>query len=233
MNNDPTQKLIKAFPLLYADCISSPSSQRSFMHFGFSCGDGWFDLLWDLSAKLEPLIQNHIDSHPNVCECQCQRIQHELDGPCTTKLQIPYSIRSERVRSHIVPERKTSRSTFMFLKAQLKYRWWCFKNTVQQRINQSLEILKSIGLYKTITCPCNQFIQHHPRAVQVKEKFGGLRFYMNFGNKKIYETIRQAEYLSHTICEECGAPGEMDTSQFWLRTLCPACIELRKNAKRY
>lgn len=59
---------------------------------------------------------------------------------------------------------------------------------------------------------------------QIKEKFGGLRFYIGSGNKKIWEIITKYETLSYTICEKCGEPGELrkDAGNYggWWKTLC-------------
>lgn len=55
---------------------------------------------------------------------------------------------------------------------------------------------------------------------QVKEKFGGLRFYINAGNNKIFERIQEAEEKSYNICEITGKPGELRTEIGWYRTLC-------------
>ena len=54
---------------------------------------------------------------------------------------------------------------------------------------------------------------------QIKEKFGGLRFYIGCGNDAIFDAIDRAEHKSYTICEECGKPGVL-RSGGWLRTLC-------------
>ena len=54
---------------------------------------------------------------------------------------------------------------------------------------------------------------------QVKEKFGGLRFYINDGSKEIFDIISKYENISHTTCEECGKPGKQ-RSGGWIRTLC-------------
>jgi len=56
-------------------------------------------------------------------------------------------------------------------------------------------------------------------AVQVKEKFGGLRFYYDGGDEQIYGMVRMAESWADHSCEECGAPGER-RSGGWIRTLC-------------
>lgn len=58
-------------------------------------------------------------------------------------------------------------------------------------------------------------------AVQIKEKFGTLRFYTNGGNEQIYGMIRMAESMSAVTCEECGNPGAT-RSGGWVRTLCDA-----------
>ena len=63
------------------------------------------------------------------------------------------------------------------------------------------------------------------RAVQVKEKFGGLRFYIGSGSPEIYAMIRMAEQISYRICEDCGNPGKK-RSGGWIRTLCDPCSVL-------
>lgn len=56
-------------------------------------------------------------------------------------------------------------------------------------------------------------------VTQVKEKYGGLRFYIYGGNDKIYEAIDKYEDLSYNTCEVCGQPGT--TRDYgWLKTLC-------------
>ena len=54
---------------------------------------------------------------------------------------------------------------------------------------------------------------------QIKEKFGGLRYYIDGGDETIYGMIRLAESLSFTICEECGESGKL-RSGGWMKTLC-------------
>ena len=61
---------------------------------------------------------------------------------------------------------------------------------------------------------CSQVV-----AVQVKEKFGTLRFYTTGGDEQIYGMIRMAESMSAVTCEECGAPGRLRPGG-WIRTLC-------------
>tara|TARA_R110000850_G_scaffold205106_5_gene331294 strand:- start:578 stop:1213 length:636 start_codon:yes stop_codon:yes gene_type:complete len=75
MNKENDEKLVKAFPLLYGDRYGS--EQSTAMCWGFP-GDGWFDIIWDLSSKLEPIIRKFIADNPNLeCStCGCERAKH-------------------------------------------------------------------------------------------------------------------------------------------------------------
>jgi hypothetical protein len=78
-------------------------------------------------------------------------------------------------------------------------------------------------------------------ATQVKEKFGGLRFYIdidyNSDDKEfcnswyriIYDRIYEAEKESFRTCEKCGSYGQIRSGR-WIRTLCDECNE-KKNEK--
>ena len=61
-------------------------------------------------------------------------------------------------------------------------------------------------------------------ATQVKEKFGGLRFYLQGGDDYIEGMVQMAEALSERTCEHCGNPG-VSRSTGWIRTLCDRCHE--------
>ena len=56
-------------------------------------------------------------------------------------------------------------------------------------------------------------------AEQVKEKFGTLRFYTNATDDYIRGAISMAEAMSLTTCEECGNPGQSNSTG-WLRVRC-------------
>ena len=51
-----------------------------------------------------------------------------------------------------------------------------------------------------------------PVASQVKEKFGGLRFYVNGAIEKHWNYITFAESMSYRVCETCGKPGKLHTN---------------------
>lgn len=84
------------------------------------------------------------------------------------------------------------------------------------------------------------------KILQVKEKFGGLRFYVDAAPEWLYDLICLAEGASTKTCEDCGAhdgyhkgfysPEPSDGSDrfykvtngategtYWIRTLCTDC----------
>jgi hypothetical protein len=61
-------------------------------------------------------------------------------------------------------------------------------------------------------------------AVQVKEKYGTLRFYMSCETNEICTLIREAESASSQTCEMCGAFGKM-RGVHWLFVRCDKCYE--------
>ena len=56
-------------------------------------------------------------------------------------------------------------------------------------------------------------------VAQIKEKFGGLRFYYDGGDDRVYGMVRMAEAWAGNTCETCGAPGKSREGG-WIKTLC-------------
>jgi len=53
MNKLADKALCESFPILYRQ--RDLSMQETCMCWGFECGDGWYDILYDLSSKIEAL----------------------------------------------------------------------------------------------------------------------------------------------------------------------------------
>lgn len=75
-------------------------------------------------------------------------------------------------------------------------------------------------------------------VAQIKEKFGGLRYYFSFSEKAEPEQreqmdalVLEAEKEAERTCELCGKPGENLADRGWWTTLCVNCRETR-NAQR-
>ena len=61
-------------------------------------------------------------------------------------------------------------------------------------------------------------------ATQVKEKFGGLRFYVQGSDDFIDGIIDLAESMSYRICSQCGnASTPNEKKRGWIYTLCNNC----------
>ena len=67
-------------------------------------------------------------------------------------------------------------------------------------------------------------VEYPPRASQVKEKYGTLRFYMSGETDEMSKLIDEAEKLSEKTCEECGEPGRLRGTS-WIKTLCNECTK--------
>ena len=63
------------------------------------------------------------------------------------------------------------------------------------------------------------------RVHQVKEKFGGLRFYVGGTTDMFHNLIDDMENASYTICETCGNSGSLRTERSWVKTLCDDCAK--------
>ena len=87
------------------------------------------------------------------------------------------------------------------------------------------------GWWPILESLCGQ-IQHHldwknrqsevvvqVKVAQIKEKFGGLRFYYDGGDDAIDGMVRMAESWAAHSCETCGAPGKSRDGG-WIKTLC-------------
>ena len=55
--------------------------------------------------------------------------------------------------------------------------------------------------------------------LQIKEKFGGLRFYVGAASDELHDAIEAACKRSYTVCERCGQPGRL-YNDGWMQTLC-------------
>ena len=64
-------------------------------------------------------------------------------------------------------------------------------------------------------------------CVQIKEKLGALRFYINSPQHvqaSASAIVSKAELDSCKTCEDCGAPGNLESPRYWMRTVCPNCL---------
>ena len=95
------------------------------------------------------------------------------------------------------------------------------------------------GWYDLLDTLCNRIqkfidvdtVYEQVVAVQVKEKYAGLRFYYSGGYTITDGYIGFAEDMSFRICERCGNRGSVRNAG-WMKTLCDPCDKaFRKKAR--
>ena len=81
---------------------------------------------------------------------------------------------------------------------------------------------------KEVKDACEQLI-----ATQVKEKFGGLRFYYQGGDDYTGGIVDMMENMSNVTCDSCGAPGAAGGGG-WITVKCGACrIGFKRSIEEY
>lgn len=129
MKKSLENKILLRCPIIYRRRHDGP--MHNLMFFGFECGNGWFQIIHDLSVSIEDL--------------------------------------AERLKADGISEEQ-------------------------------------------LTC-----------VSQVKEKFGGLRFYVDNLYEDMANLIDAAEALSKETCDACGELGKRQYVNGWLRTICNIC----------
>jgi hypothetical protein len=116
---------------------------------------------------------------------------------------------------------------------------------LRQKMNQTSKLDKSTGPgwerivnALLIYCELNAL-----QPLQIKEKFGNLRFYYQaskqegFGQDKTFDNLlKAAEIKASKTCEWCGAPGRLrnyDDGFNWLKTLCDTHATEWREGKRW
>jgi len=104
--------------------------------------------------------------------------------------------------------------------------WWLIVDLLCSRIQQRIDMVQ----YRIEKYP-EWENEPVPQVVvaQIKEKFGGLRFYYDGGDDYIEGLVAMAEDWANRTCEKCGKPGTK-TVDGWVQTLCEKHMEER-NAK--
>jgi hypothetical protein len=91
------------------------------------------------------------------------------------------------------------------------------------------------GIIDTLCQLIQQYVQDRSdlavEALQVKEKYGGLRFYINGGDDYVDGLISFAERLSTMTCEQCGSTEDVTQTKGWILTLCKKCLFERDMAQ--
>lgn len=89
--------------------------------------------------------------------------------------------------------------------------------------------------WNKIICSCIKElidIGWNKKICQIKEKFGGLRFYTDTHTDQEWEIIRKYEDLSYHTCETCGTHENVETKgPGWIQSLCKDCRDEQTKKK--
>ena len=223
MKEELDNKLVQDFPLLYRDRYGDMSS--TCMVWGFP-GDGWEPLIRELSGKLEKMIKEFYEKNQFITDCSCcgdERKDHYgylsyNPGKC---LAIHKVAKIQHPRWLSWPHRFSESAAKRFLKKMFS------------RLTLKITNLVGFVWFKRQTCWCDKYDPAIPRASQVKEKFGTLRFYMSSHLDGMDELIDEAERKSEVTCENCGKSGESRGDLGWVLTLCDGCHRSHKKSQKW
>ena len=93
--------------------------------------------------------------------------------------------------------------------------------------NQFISFGCGMGWGDIIDTMLKRLQPHGVKIIQLKEKFGYLRVYLNKDNKETDEIVRIAELDSSKTCEYCGSTEGVSTEGSWLKTLCRHCRQVK------
>lgn len=138
---------------------------------------------------------DHNDGWYNIINMMCANIQSHIDWTRTCRLQ-----------------------ALRYNRALIRACSGDYSNYNRMSLWEQRQITEEMSMpepqLKPVPEACPQVV-----AVQVKEKFGTLRFYYSGGDDIVSGIVRMAESISSVTCEICGDAGN-SSSYGWIRTLC-------------
>ena len=111
--------------------------------------------------------------------------------------------------------------------------WWPILEALCSQIHSYTEWRNNTRNHYLKSNPDGEKIPEEvPQVViaQIKEKFGGLRFYYDGGDDYVRGLVTMAESWASRSCEECGHPG-VSRSGGWIKVLCDEHHEARQKKK--
>lgn len=223
MNQNLTRKLLLRFPVLYQDYYAS--MQETCMCWGFEHGDGWFDIVWQLSLAIEESLgytwlQKRWFLWKRAKSRKWNDFVYWMSPPVKNKYKhVGKGTKDDPIRQELVERVYPRDQWLMDLLVLLlpDYRlgqsnskprkWW---------LTRRIGFWQELGLKALVWHPNTGF-----KVNQVKEKFGTLRYYCGTNNE-IHAAIILAARASAVTCEVCGQSGTMRTDG-WYSVRCDNC----------
>jgi hypothetical protein len=205
MNKELTQKLVRRFPVIYQG-FYDPMSVTC-MCWGFDHGDGWFDILWQLSLAIE----DELGYTPWQKELfLVKKVWSKIWNKLIYKL-------SPVRRDETIMEKGADNVWRRTVTKKAEPTW-------DQYVAWALfGKMKKVGKFEVERLGLKYWAWHPYTGfavTQVKEKFGTLRYYTGASNDRIDRYINMATMLSAHTCEVCGTDGKLICDGGWYRTVC-------------
>ncbi len=156
----------------------------------------------DMKSTLMCWGFSHGDGWYNIIDNLCGNIQHHIDW---SRKQRASALRFNRALMRSSKDNYEPLVKYFAGKREPKE--WDYQQA--EKVFEDIE-----PQCRIVPEACRQVV-----AVQIKEKFGTLRFYYDGGDEYVSGLVSMAESMSACMCEECGAPGETGGTG-WIRTLC-------------
>lgn len=163
MHEDLEMKLVNDFPTIFKFYKGDP--RETCMAWGMSCGDGWFDLIYDMCDRVDQLCK----THSKDVEVIADQVKEKFGG-----LRFYYHVK----RKPSLFEKLDS----WFHRFMGRHRWGIMCNKIENYRKK---------FYKTIV-------------------------------EEIDDIISEAEMKSYKTCEYCGRAGTRRGGG-WVRVLCDHC----------
>jgi len=203
MNEENTKYLFEKYPKIFAD--KDKSMQETCMCWGFECGDGWFAILNGMCSN----IQNWVDNPEWVCKdpIWLRKAKAIATRICWNRAVMNFF---SWVYLRNVPKMysSTDPKALHYSVKWKEYQKW------QNRLQWDSKYKKPpIDPYRQVV------------ALQVKEKFGTLRFYRCGGDDYIRGVVSMAESMSRHTCETCGSTDKTvkPNPGNWIAIRCDKC----------
>ena len=81
-----------------------------------------------------------------------------------------------------------------------------------------------IDNHVTFSGVSDEFRPKQVTCFQMKEKYGGLRFYTNGHDHVVQGMIDMAEYICSNTCQQCGSEQDLGVTSGWITILCRTCV---------
>lgn len=128
------------------------------------------------------------------------------------------------IKNHMENERRSAKHRF-------RHNFPKWLQTKANRLPWKKKLLRKFMIWLANRYPRGVEPMNFPNIIQIKEKFGGLRFYIDGGDDTIYGMISLAEGMSYRTCEFCGTTENVGRTQGWIITCCKSCLESNDNLK--